>query len=523
MGNKISVIIDIMSIQKYIYASNKLKENIGASSIIKGLFGENIGPPYGEYFKAAIKNGYEGGGNAVLIFDGLDKTKVKDTIKEFTLYVLAKYPGIDLGIGIDYDFDGKSLDNAYKELQKSKNRFIPVTNILSHGITAECSHTGLSAEVYYGSDSEGSYISFSSCVKLNKVDEIKKGVGIDDMQKILDDNGLGDKYCFTDELEKLGSKKNEDSHIAFVAIDGNSMSDRFMAGKTLKDKQALSETLRGAVGKSFIDLLKIIRDEFEEINDELDIKSEREKKILPIRPIVLGGDDVSFVCEGSMGIYFACRFLKLLEKQGVSDRLPLSASAGIAIAHSKYPIYRIQKIAEELLSNAKDKRKSEKEPGKVEKTGEAGLPDVIEYTGSYIDFQMFYGGIFGELNEIRKNHYENRYGKMYMRPYKIENIETLMKPLEKMNCLAESKIKELRAVLNKTESERGNFIEHMRMRSRTVENSDSGAKSFLIPDEIFGKSYSKDFYNKGETPYFDLIELLEILPEYVIKRGSLHG
>ena len=503
MSKKIVVIIDVMSIQKYVYASNKLKENLGASSIIKGLFQEEIKTPYDECFKSALNKGYEGGGNAVLIFDDIDENPVKDTIKEFTLHVLERYPCLDLSIGIYSDFDGSDLNKAYEELQKSKNRFIPVTNVSSHGITAECNRTGLSAETYYSSDSEDSYISYSSYVKLKKVNEIKSNSGADSMQIILKDSGLDDEYCFTDELEKLGSKKGEDSHIAFVAIDGNSISDIFM-NKTLEEKQELSKTLREAVEKSFIGLLKIIKNEFKEISNELSIKSKGGKIVLPIRPIILGGDDVSFVCEGSMGIYFAYIFLKLFEKQEVSDGQPLSSSAGVAIAHSKYPIYRIQKIAEELLSGAKDKRKSEKE------------------TGSYVDFQMFYGGIFGELGEIRKNHYENRYGKMYMRPYNIENLEKLMKPLGEMRGLAESKIKELRTVLNKTKSERGNFMEHMKMRHKTTGDSDSGAKSFLIPHEILDKHYTEDFYDKGETPYLDLIELLEILPEYVIKRGSLY-
>ena len=508
----IAAIIDVMSIQKYIYSSNKLKENIGASLIISGLFKEKIREPYCKYFESALeKKGYEGGGNALLIFEDIDKQNVINTLREFTLHVLLNYPGIDLGIGIDYDFDGFNLDNVYSQLQISKNRFIPISAIPSHGITAECIRTGLSAEIFYESNKQSSYISYSSYAKLKKIDDIKSGKYFDVMQKILSDSGLHEKYCFTDELENLGSKKGEDSHIAFVAIDGNSMSDRFMACNSLDEKKQLSNDLRTAVEKSFIKLLEIINDEFDFINEELDIKSEKGKKVLPIRPIVLGGDDVSFICEGSMGVYFAYKYLKFFEAQKVSDGKQLSACAGVAIAHAKYPIYRIQKIAEELLSGAKDKRKKDK--------------DIKG--DSYIDFQMFYGGIFGELGDIRKSHYENVYGKMYMRPYKEEDLENLMSPLRKMKRLSESKIKEIRTVLNKTKSERSNFIEHMKMRSNPSpnenENSNSGSKSFSIPSQILGQKYDNDFYLNNETPYFDMIELLEILPDYVIERGSLNG
>ncbi len=154
----IVVIIDIMSIQKYVYASNKLKENIGASLIISGIFKEKIKDPYDQYFKSALENGYEGGGNVVLIFKDIDKEKVIEVIREFTLRILEKYPGIDLAVGIDFDFDGTNLDKAYAELQISKNIFIPISNIPSHGITAECNRTGLSSEIFYESNKQSSYI-----------------------------------------------------------------------------------------------------------------------------------------------------------------------------------------------------------------------------------------------------------------------------------------------------------------------------------------------------------------------------
>lgn len=488
-----------MSIQKYIYASNKLKENIGASSIIEGLFNQYKYKNNGKYnicFEKALENGYEAGGNAILVFDD-DKDTVAETLKEFTLNVLECYPGIDLGIGMDCEFDGSNLDKTYRKLQESKNIFIPISNIPSHGVTAECNRTGLSAEVY----EDTSYISYSSFSKLKNAK-----AGNNKMQDILKKNNLGDKYCFTDELDKLGHKKNEDSHIAFVAIDGNSMSDRFMSQETLEKKKKLSITLRKAVEESFDDLLKIIDGEFSEIEKEINIESEKGKRILPLRPIVLGGDDVGFICHGSMGVYFAYKFLKFFENKKVSDGEPISACAGVAIAHAKYPIYRIQKIAEELLTNAKDKMKKDKNEG------------------SYIDFQMFYSGISGELSEIRQNHYENNYGKMYMRPYNIDELEKLIEPLHDMSELAESKIKELRAILSKTTSERKNFLHHMSMRASTEASSDDlNKKSFLIPKSILGTDYSDDFYNGQRTPYLDLIELIEILPDYIIKRGRLNG
>lgn len=55
---------------------------------------------------------------------------------------------------------------------------------------------------------------------------------------------------------------------------------------------------------------------------------------LPIRPIILGGDDITFVCPGRVGLQYAARLMDLLSEDP-ADRF--TCCAGVAIVPAKYP------------------------------------------------------------------------------------------------------------------------------------------------------------------------------------------
>ncbi len=69
---------------------------------------------------------------------------------------------------------------------------------------------------------------------------------------------------------------------------------------------------------------------------------------LPFRPIVFGGDDVTFVCEGRLGLPLAAHYLARLAEGILPDGDPLYARAGIAIVKTHYPFARAYELADEL-------------------------------------------------------------------------------------------------------------------------------------------------------------------------------
>lgn len=472
MNRTVAVLIDIMSIQRYIFSSNKLKMNLGASYIIETLFND---------FKddKSIKEiVYTGGGNALLYFD--NKENASKFLKQWSKKTLIEYPGLHINCSIDDNFDTSnfkgSLDRLYKKLNNTKGKVLTNTSISSYGFNAECNETGLSQENCF---EDGQYISKEAYVKIKASKKADERL-MDKYKDILQD------YKFTNELDKLGSSKGEDSHIAVVHIDGNGIGEKFKECKTGEERRKLSEGLKKTVEESFKYLLQHIIDNYDNISDELSLDG----KILPIRPIVLGGDDITFVCDAKLGVYLAKLYMEeFRDLQGNN----LSSCAGVSIVKMKYPFYSAYQMAEELCSNAKKTRKENKD------------------NGSWIDFNIAYGNMNMSLHELREKHFKIDNKALTMRPYKLKrqsneiniDLEDIIKGIKEFRNWPNSKLKKLREVLYEGDESR----EHFR-----IESEIRGRK---IP-EIGEGNYSNLFYD-NKTSYLDIIELQEYYPKFALQ------
>lgn len=513
MGDRMeitAVLMDVSAIQQYVFGSNKLKENLGASYLVGNI--------YEQYLNIAMKNlsiacdlqeweaggiricdedidveiGYIGGGNALLFFK--DNKNAVDLAKEWTKILLVETPGLVPSLAVkkiecsalsDENRFSSLMDGLFGSLRKNKTEYQPQTTLPRHGITAECSHTGLSAEWYDGKNNE--YISSVAMAKIRKTDEANKIL----LNKF--HNVLGDKI-FPMELDKLGQQEG-DSHISIVHIDGNNMGLRFQACKTLEEIRTLSTSVREATEQSFEALLKYIIIHNEYFSKTLDI----EKNTLPIRPIILGGDDITFISHGKFGIHFAKIFLEAFTSQNVNDGKPLSACAGVAITRTKYPFYRGYQLSEDLCKQAKIKAHNE--------------PDL---NTSWLDFHIAYGGFSGSIEDIRKNHYTAPGGSLCLRPYRVTkeradylNLSECLKGIQYLsdNAWPRSKLKELREVLTLEPSAVNMFITKMEYRGKS------------LPD-ISGTDARKTGWLEDITPYFDMLELMEFYPMDLITTGG---
>jgi hypothetical protein len=490
--NQSALLIDITSIQKFVFASNKLKENLGASHLISHLYESVIN----------VRNGdFEGGGNALLFFD--TNENAEKFVEEWTKSLLVSTPGINVATAIgELELDlgpekfRESRDDLFKKLTKNKIKFLSQTIPQRHGISAEDSSNGFSMDAW--NDAENNYISAATCAKLAAYEKAK--TEISDKYKEI----IGDKFSFTGDLGELGQSKGSENHIAVVHIDGNAMGDRFKALNGIDSTRSLSKDLEEAVENSFKNLLsRIIKDFDDPVKKEfLKLKPAKKNEILPIRPIILGGDDITFVCEGRMGIYYAKIFMEEFEKQKVSDGKPLSSCAGIAVIKTKYPFYKGYQLAEQLCANAKSRRR---EKGN---------------NGSWLDFHVAYGGFSGSLKDIRDLHYQESNGSLIYRPYELGDdaeygFNTLIKNVTKLKTkdkngkpkYPNNKLKELREVLTLGTDASLRFVSEMK------------ARDLPLP-EISGKKYHSALFDSNVTPYFDMLELLEFYPEYELQGDS---
>lgn len=534
-----AVLLDTVSIQRYIFGSNKLKENIGASRLIQWIFVDPLREGIQKIFPEIPENlckdifkdweeevprytvlkpktpsqvetpfevGYIGGGNALLFFQ--DPGKAKAFVTQWTQRLLVEAPGIITAVSIkDMDdtdlWNKKNKQSLFDGLSENKCKFIPQTIIPRHGVTALCQRSGYSQEVLY-SNPEPTGPRYVSCVTGSKL------AAAEEANTQLRENFkaiLGNSFVFTDELDRLGQSKGEDSHIAIVHIDGNDMGQRFMGAVSLQETRSLSKQIREITKTAFTNLLSTIIAQEKAVAEALGLKdnsfpqNSNGKRVLPLRPIIIGGDDVTFVAEGRLGLYFAELFLKEFEKHSVTIAPPLStcagvtldphlsACAGVAITKTKYPFYRGYVLAEQLCGTAKKRRREENS------------------SGSWIDFHVAYGGFSGDIEEIRQKHYTAPQGKLCLRPYKIGDsgeyvFNALVHNKKQLMSRLSPKIKEMRQVLYESESRTQEFLAALKTRGTPI-------------DKIFEdlQDYRQNLWKDKKTPFFDMIEILDFYPD----------
>ena len=425
--------------------------------------------------------------------------------------LLVYTPGVTSGVAINkIDLENENFsqerEKLFDELRKNKSQHIPETTLPRHGITAECNRSGLSMEIWNkdnNDDSLSSYVSAGSNAVIKASKPAKDYINKEKYAEI-----LGTDYCFTNELDKLGRISGEDSHIAIVHIDGNSMGERFKAAKTLVDIRKLSKSVAEATENAFIDLLKHIVEKYDDIMESLgfddDSKDSKLKyprndnrKILPIRSVILGGDDITFICDGKLGIYFSKIFLKAFESKPVHDGEKLTACAGVAIIKTRYPFYRGYMLAEELCGNAKKTNKKDKE----------------DKLNSYIDFHISMSGLSGNLEVIRKQYTDTPQGTLLFRPYKVlpkdnkdeKSFDLLVKNAGSLKKFPKNKIKEMRDVMNLSEEATETFVKKLKYRD-------------LALPEIPGRSkFAESIFDGSQTVYFDMIELMGFYPDFELQ------
>jgi len=120
-------------------------------------------------------------------------------------------------------------------------------------------------------------------------------------------------------------------------------------------------------------------------------------RMLPARPIVLGGDDLTIIVRADLAISFAETFLQELEEHRIAEH-QLSACAGIAFLKANQPFSMASRLAEDLCKYAKSKVKKP-ENGSVLKP----VPSAIAFhriTSSLIDD---YDDVIKDARTVRVN------------------------------------------------------------------------------------------------------------------------
>jgi len=371
--------LETASIQNYIFSSNKLKVNLGASFIVehllfKKILSEAVGEKnknfISEWYEAEspesisaneeLRVGYIGGGNAVLYGE---KDKLSEVDEMFKRKVLEYFPGLEVYSGI-IDV-GTDVNERYEEKNKNlsdtvnTNRSaVPFINrTFQHGIFNSC-HISQGPALFREKEADNNYVSDDVKVKFTGSQKVNEQHEKDLLNKEHREN-----YSFPLEFEKL-SKKDDKAYIAVVHIDGNNMGQSFIDAKDLPKTQKLSIATRNIATNAYRKLLTHFIDEIENLDLELEKDKKDGRTLLPIRPIITGGDDITFVCEGTLGIGLASKFLRYFHEESKGSAFEeLHACAGVAIVKQKYPFSKAYALSEELIKECKKLTRGEGNDG----------------------------------------------------------------------------------------------------------------------------------------------------------------
>jgi hypothetical protein len=504
-------ILDVSGVQNYLFDSNRLTHNIGASYLVEQAMDVWVKDAARDWQAGNIESGaanyeivYSGGGNAVLLFDSRDRAI--EFTRRYTKHLLTDAPGLRVVVQhTDLEWS-QSLAAVYtqalRELAKKKAEQTPVMPMLGLGVTAACQYTGLPA-VDPETDPAGEQRRVSAQVhaKLAVRDKARERL----KKKF---SHLLDGYEFVDDFNLFG-ERGKASYIAVVHADGNGMGKRKEAicqDPENQNNRRFIQTLRKfseevnqagtqAIQETFARLMKWVEAEEERRNDF--IAWDEQKKVhrgVKFVPLVFGGDDVTFVCDGRLGLSLAAVFLQEFNKQRLEvDGKSLYACAGVAIVKNRYPFARAYDMAEDLCKSAKRA---------VKKWRVTDEEDALA-----LDWHFAVSGAVLSLDEIRKREYTVKDGKLYVRPYLINAPR---EPLKSWRAFRHA-VREFNE--GKDWKDRRNKVKELREQLRQGQDATKQFRElFELPQlpDIGVSDCREGGWSNSTCAYFDAIEAMDL-------------
>ncbi len=385
------VVLEVGGIQKYILSTGKLKEMIGGSELIESLsakylddFAQNNHLNILKEIRKPVDNEIlplqRNAGAMHLLFSS--EAKGREFLQNFGLKLLEDFPGLPIfGALEECEFTSSGIREAKFKLSNKitdqRNKYPTSTGMQLLPICAEAPLDGEPAigKVSYGKNASSEIISLSSKTKRNEqLLEDSKGR----LREIEPDEGVGPDLKWSDDLEEIacGSEK-----VAFIHIDGNDLGKRFRqelenisdketdedktgqqsssedryqnAINVIKTMSALSNTVKETTTAAF-------KKGLSECLKHTKLTDNTGKKLVPARPLVLGGDDVTVVIRADLALYFIDAFVKEFERysnQELGKKNPndkLTVGVGMVVCPTGYPFLKAFDLSEELVKNSKE-------------------------------------------------------------------------------------------------------------------------------------------------------------------------
>ena len=538
-------LLDTTGIQDYIFASNRLQENIGASELVyrattlwvfdaleeAGIKNEqhNIKNPDSldwEYRETAIEKeaGLQAeviqaaGGNSLILFR--EEPAAKKFVQKLSLRLLMEAPGLTLlAQHAFFDFDTQNLVDSRKNLENAmrshKATRLSGSPSLGLGVTAQCESTGLPAvRTALGQQKIGKQ-KFKLLVpgQDRQVTEQERLISRETTFKLAARDLANERlrhvlgtvaewYDFPADIDNLGRVSGEESYVAVIHADGNKMGEHVASvinrldrsiepirfnRMYIREMQAFSRKLEAASQAALVEIVETVVASIDEntglVAGEIPIveiqTTEKKYRYIPFRPLVFGGDDVTFLCNGQLGVELASRYLQAFESHTHAQGLEnFFASAGVCIVKMHYPFARAYHLSEELAGSAKLLTRKE--------------------DCSALDWHFAQSGLSGSLENIRQREYTVEAGRVNLRPLTLSGWQQVENMIDEFTGpywgKRHNKVIGLREALRNGPGAVEKYLQDYGLRELPPVGNESASKTGWVDDTCY---------------YFDAIELLD--------------
>ena len=534
MNELILTVVDTQRIQSYIFGTNQLAQNVGASFLVKKAtedwvidalpLSHNVNASEHLSDEDRIENSrlqaevvYQGGGNALILFRNPELAK--EFARKLTTRALTEALGLQIVIAHSdpFDWEKDALGGSNGVVQRTMNRLarrkqnrpmnMPLQglSVTTHGI-----YSGLPAVAH---NKNKKPIAAEARAKIAAAEQAHQFLA-----REFDWAG----YEIPKDFERFGRSEGERSYLAIVHADVNNMGmrvmeirDRFSSpadNRTyVQAMRAFSRSMKQAAQEALQETIHLLAEhvQFNSASQQYEIigrpdndlhvplYSEGDKVWIPFRPIVYGGDDVTFITDGRLGLSLAARYLEFLTAKKLvgpnGEQWPIHARAGIAVVKTHFPFARAYELTNSLVASAK--------AFIMEQNGEC----------SALDWHFLTGSLLSDLTTLREREYKagSKKWDLLMRPVALHadtglgwrtwsNFEeiTLAFQTDENWKDRRNKVKTLREVLRKGSPE-------------AIQYFLSTYRLTALPGFPGSRELSEKGWAGRRTPYFDAIEAMD--------------
>ncbi|MFZ2489393.1 MAG: hypothetical protein WAZ19_14870 [Anaerolineae bacterium] len=442
-------------IQDFIFRSSRLQEVVGASQLLNRFCREGalrlLEEHGGDPAQDVLVND---GGSFRILFAG---DEAKDRASRFG-GDLAELYRLSLGGTISVA-EPVALDDDFKDAAKEANRALrrakehrQVTAAEPHmPYVAFCTSCGIGLADTYAKlpgekNDRGRYLCAMCQTKAEERVNNRHDLLDEFLEIVIESEDHLDQFIWPEDTDAVANHDPR-NYVAYLVADGNGIGNVFAECDEVQIRE-LSKQLTSALRRSLATPTGLIM-------RRLDRQFDKNKlEIVPVLPLILGGDDLFALIPAPYALDFAQRFCliferelkNLVEKEKLNVPNPTVAAA-VVICKSKYPYTLAHSRAEELLKEAKRQSKL--------------LATYCEQPLSAISFEIILGSRLAGQEE--KDVEQSKVIRSSLKPYWVINKNTGLSDRAKeygiaLNVLLNQRLK-LKDVPNKRLSElRRRFI-----------------------------------------------------------------